>query len=69
MHVPSFLDQEALVHNLYYLELHRERTEGYRRDMARRYTPRAASSPGPIRRVRAGLLHRRQPQLVARDAC
>jgi hypothetical protein len=68
MHVPSLLDQEALMHNLYYLELHRERTEGYRRDM-RRYARLAPSRPAPIQHARVGLLHRRQPRLVTRDAC
>lgn len=68
MHVPSLLDQEALVLHLYYLELHRERIEGYQRDMGRRYTHLAPSSPAPTRPVRTGFLHRRQPRLVARDA-
>jgi hypothetical protein len=69
MQVRSILDQEALVHNLYYLELHRERIAGYHRDMAHQYTRLAPSSPVPVRPVRAGLLHRRQPRLVARDTC
>ena len=55
--------------HLYFLELHRQRIAEYDRDVARRYSRPAAPTVARAPRDKAGLLRRRQPRLVARDAC